>query len=272
MSVSVFRPAPTTDGGPPVPLVESHAVLQNPTAFPTVWNGIHRYMMPSTFAVWSDSKKDFQIVEVDRNEWPLLKFNYVASNRTNPFYFAEDPMFDRQSRTVTVYRPRARIHTHVDVAVWYTGGWLCKRNGQQLRPVIPFLGVSDHRILTWVGNPGIRVSQDFLDWQTFQTSFHTTPIIRNRLLSSALQATTTEESAKPAAPEPIPLPAFVARALLRDAIASEQVCPITMDPLTEGAATVTTCFHVFDREAIAVWRTRTAACPVCKQVCDITNV
>lgn len=271
MSVSIFRPDASTEDHVRAPLAESHAVLLNPITFPTVWNGVHRYMMPSTFAIWSDSKKDFQIVEVDRNEWPLLKFNYVSSVRTNPFYFAVDPMFDRQSRTVTVYRPRARIHTHVDVAVWYTGGWLCKRNGQQLRPVIPFLGVSDHRIVTWVGNPGVRISQDFLDWQTFQTSFHTTHIIRNRLLPSALHAA-AEQPAKPAAPEPVPLPAFVARALLRDAIAGEQVCPITMDPLSEGAATVTTCFHVFNRDALKEWRTRTATCPVCKQACDTTDV
>lgn len=270
MSVSIFRPPPSTERGPAVPLVESHIVLTNPSALPAVWNGVHRYMMPSLFAVWSDTRKDYQIVQVDRESWPLLTFTCIETQRSTPFFFVSDSEFDRQSRTVTVYRPRARIHTHVDVAVWYTGGWLCKRNGMQLCPVIPFLGLSDHRVIRFCANPGLYVSQDYLDWQLFQTPFHTTHIIRDRILFSPLHPSADRTGLKDEDPAPIPI--FAATALLRDAVTSEQSCAITMEPVTPGQSSVTSCFHIFDREALRKWFTRTRTCPVCKQACSTTDV
>lgn len=273
MSVSIFRAPPSTEGAPLQPLVETHEVLANPTAFPTVWNGAHRYMMPGLSAVWSDSRKTFQLVQTVRDRWPLLELECVETQRTKPFYFAMDPRgTDTASRTITVYRPRARIHTHIDVGIWFTGGWLCKRTGNQLVPVIPLMGISDHRVIRFgsTTNPGMFVSQDYLDWQTFQTPSYTTHILRNRLPA----AVPPLDQTKAKSANPVPVPEFVARALLRDAQrADDQTCPITMEPLVDGSSAVTSCFHVFNREALEEWMARQgASCPVCKQTCAVTEI
>lgn len=65
-------------------------------------------------------------------------------------------------------------------------------------------------------------------------------------------------------PVPIPLPKFVADALIRDAVAAAATCPITMEPITAASAAVTSCFHVFDANAIAIWMVDHQTCPTCK--------
>jgi hypothetical protein len=60
------------------------------------------------------------------------------------------------------------------------------------------------------------------------------------------------------------LPKFVADALIRDAVAAAATCPITMEPITVATAAVTSCFHVFDANAIAIWFTNNHTCPTCK--------
>jgi hypothetical protein len=258
------------DGGPILPEVETTRVLVNPTSFPTVWNGVHRYMMPGLFAAWSDSRKTYQLVQVNRDTWPHLLFTCTETQRSSPFYFAQDTAGpDLQSRTISVYRPRARIHTHMEVGVWFTGGWLCKRNGNTLHPVIPLMGISDARVIQYgKKNPGMYLSEEYLEWQNLQSSAYTIHILRNRLPAFVAPSETVET--KPTASV---LPAFVARALLRDAMSGDQTCPITMEALEEGAASVTSCFHVFSRDALAEWVARQgASCPVCKQKCTVTEI
>jgi hypothetical protein len=63
---------------------------------------------------------------------------------------------------------------------------------------------------------------------------------------------------------PQPLPKFVVDALIRDAVAAEATCPITMEPITAATAAVTSCFHVFDANAIAIWLVDNHTCPTCK--------
>ena len=74
-----------------------------------------------------------------------------------------------------------------------------------------------------------------------------------------------------AAPKPLPpvapLPKFVADLLIADAIAKSSVCPITMEPITAQTAATTSCFHVFDANAIAIWLTNESKCPTCKSPC-----
>lgn len=60
------------------------------------------------------------------------------------------------------------------------------------------------------------------------------------------------------------LPKFVADALIRDAVAAAANCPITMEPITADTAAVTSCFHVFDANAIAIWLADHRTCPTCK--------
>lgn len=60
------------------------------------------------------------------------------------------------------------------------------------------------------------------------------------------------------------LPKFVADALIRDAVAAAAICPITMEPISADTAAVTSCFHVFDANAIAIWLADHHTCPTCK--------
>jgi hypothetical protein len=66
------------------------------------------------------------------------------------------------------------------------------------------------------------------------------------------------------APAPPP-PAFVTALVVADAVAKADTCPITLSPITVANAAVTSCFHVFDGEAIATWLSEHKTCPVCKQ-------
>lgn len=67
-------------------------------------------------------------------------------------------------------------------------------------------------------------------------------------------------------PQPQTVPKFVADALIRDAVSRSVTCPITMEPLNPATTAVTSCFHLFDRDAIAAWlATADNACAVCKQ-------
>jgi len=74
----------------------------------------------------------------------------------------------------------------------------------------------------------------------------------------------SDEVARPNGQSLQPLPKFVADALIRDAVAANANCPITMEPITTDTAAVTSCFHVFDANAIAIWLADHRTCPTCK--------
>ncbi len=70
---------------------------------------------------------------------------------------------------------------------------------------------------------------------------------------------------------PIPLgpasgpPVFVYQALLRDAEAQTQTCPITcMSPKECGTVLFANCFHWFEKKALNTWLDGNTCCPVCK--------
>ena len=80
---------------------------------------------------------------------------------------------------------------------------------------------------------------------------------------------------RPPAPQPpvptpqpsctTPLPTFVSDALIQAAVTKEATCPITMEPITAATATVTPCYHVFDKIALASWTAAgNTTCPTCK--------
>ena len=68
------------------------------------------------------------------------------------------------------------------------------------------------------------------------------------------------------------IPSRIARLIAQDAEVAGEVCPITMDTITATNCSVTSCFHVFDRDAIAQWMVNNTACPVCKQACSVAIV
>jgi hypothetical protein len=258
-----------------------------PNTYPSAFNGFGERMLHSRIAVWSYLKNDYQIYQVNREDYPAIRLIPTNSERTYPFYFAVGPS-DRQSRTFTLYRPRARIHSHVDMAIWHTGGWLCRKHTVNtmsgfvsLEPVIPILNVSEPMKLQWVGNVGLNTQgcEAFYSWVQFQTPTHTRPIIHNRIMlrSSVYWEEDTDASltptlpALPASPTPDPIPLFVAETLLEKAILMNDMCTISMEPFKKGEAVATSCFHLFQREALAEWRVKHTTCPVCKKECATTN-
>ena len=55
--------------------------------------------------------------------------------------------------------------------------------------------------------------------------------------------------------------------------AANDTCPISTNPISPITASVTTCFHVFETEAINEWIARNPVntpCPVCRKVCMAT--
>ena len=66
------------------------------------------------------------------------------------------------------------------------------------------------------------------------------------------------------------IPQHVVRALLRDAAMQDEVCAITGEDLDVTNGAVTTCFHLFEKNAIAKWLSMHNSqdkCPVCNAKC-----
>jgi len=68
----------------------------------------------------------------------------------------------------------------------------------------------------------------------------------------------------------IEIPCHAILALLRDAAIQGSVCPITTDEIDIANGAVTSCFHIFEKNAIATWLASDKSkkqCPVCKKEC-----
>jgi hypothetical protein len=71
-----------------------------------------------------------------------------------------------------------------------------------------------------------------------------------------------------------PIPKRIAMLIAEDACKKDESCPISMEVLTVDTMAVTTCFHVFNQDAIAGWfaQSDSKTCPVCRASCEITQV
>ena len=77
----------------------------------------------------------------------------------------------------------------------------------------------------------------------------------------------------PAAPSMVAIQAIpkrIAWMVAEDASKNEEKCPITMEPISPITASVTSCFHAFESEAIASWLTNHDTCPQCRNKCVAT--
>jgi hypothetical protein len=66
-------------------------------------------------------------------------------------------------------------------------------------------------------------------------------------------------------------PAYVCDLLIGDAVTKGEMCPIMCDSLTKDGSVVTSCFHIFGREAFAQWRKKSSECPTCRAKCSVTK-
>lgn len=70
---------------------------------------------------------------------------------------------------------------------------------------------------------------------------------------------------------PLYLPERVGHLLIDNAFKGDDSCPITAIPFSElPSITVTSCFHVFESDAIRTWMQDSSQCPVCR--CSVTNM
>lgn len=240
----------------------------SPTSFPIVWRHSLHDMVPPRFAVWYPQRMDFQIFDIARQPNHSFVLKPTRTDRTNPFYFAIQNGGDRQSRTVTLYKPRASKHTHVDVGIWFTGTWLCRRTSNRLQASIPILGVSDPGEFPFKGNIGIYRNQVFIHWSDDYSPDYVREIIHNRKIYTSLHAVEDQEI-KPVISE---MPRYVAELLIKDAVKREELCPITMEPITLETTAITSCFHMFERNGIQTWLLTKSECPVCKKACSLTTL
>jgi hypothetical protein len=78
----------------------------------------------------------------------------------------------------------------------------------------------------------------------------------------------SQHGARGGAPPPAPVaPRHVLEILKQDAISKGDSCPISFTPFAEcGSITITSCFHLFETEALQTWLGTNRLCPTCKQL------
>ena len=67
------------------------------------------------------------------------------------------------------------------------------------------------------------------------------------------------------------IPPHIISAILRDAVMQGQECPITASELDVSNGAVTSCFHLFEKNAIMKWLMLPESkekCPVCNKPCN----
>lgn len=66
-----------------------------------------------------------------------------------------------------------------------------------------------------------------------------------------------------------PFPKHLVGQILATAEAANQLCAITMEPIRTATAAITSCGHIFQRDAIAHWLSAHTTCPECRQPCRV---
>jgi hypothetical protein len=110
-------------------------------------------------------------------------------------------------------------------------------------------------------------------WVTQPPALHVVPVLVPANPVNAVNP------ANPANPANIfmrlkPIPKRIAWLIAEDASKSNESCPILAEPISPLTSAVTSCFHVFDCEAINEWFVRNPVntqCPVCREVCLFTK-
>jgi hypothetical protein len=68
-----------------------------------------------------------------------------------------------------------------------------------------------------------------------------------------------------AARAPTKIPPFVMELLVKNAMEKNEVCSITLQPFSDlSKLGITSCFHLFDYEAIQTWQEEKDSCPTCR--------
>jgi hypothetical protein len=113
-------------------------------------------------------------------------------------------------------------------------------------------------------------------WKGFELG----PLTERAGVNLAVSLWSIQVATPPAAPPTVPpavpsvaiepIPKRIAWLIAEDAAKQEEKCPITMEPISPITASVTSCFHTFDSEAIATWLVNHTTCPQCRKKCEAT--
>ena len=188
--------------------------------------------------------------------------------------------------TQTDHRPIHSIHSAGHGDLYYnildntvtTGQWhaIASKKGQG-RVVRPMTWRLTTKSLNYTGPRGIRMY----------------PVIEISNISTTLPPSKTSTFIPILAPEEVPIvvvpvapvgpkiytmsviPQHAVRAFLRDAAMQEETCPITGNDIDIENGAITSCFHLFEKNAIATWLAMPASqdkCPVCNYKCNSFTV
>jgi len=84
--------------------------------------------------------------------------------------------------------------------------------------------------------------------------------------SALLQEVLGQIYGEPKRQAPQQLPKHVQEILLADAVRTKKDCPIAMEPITLANGSVTSCGHIFTKEALTHWLKQHDTCPECRSI------
>jgi hypothetical protein len=231
------------------------------TSNPRIWGTDFKTFLFPLFAVYFEKQKRFGLYRVKVAGIYHIIEPY-RTERTDPYYL--NPTGNPSNHPLEVYAVNAQF----PFCIWFQEAWLCRKNGSHLSPVIPVM-----KLTNFLNNCKYT--------KYFSTTVYESPAAINwvhqyEMIDKSLVRLATD-IALPIPHTPAtelvlpPIPAFVATLLIEDAIAKKQDCSITMEPISATTATVTSCYHVFNKDAIQQWLERNTSCPVCKQKCTLSS-
>ena len=213
-------------------------VLPQVFAVPKTWVGRRGYALVR----WSDGGPD-----ADKNNRTIHAFR--ALNHQGRFYNVIANQFQRDRREISTKKSSGRV---VSTATW-------NHRGQSLE----YVNGPDRITYPIINMPAVNI-----------------PAMKNNTFIPIV-AQVPAQAPAPAQAPPVPvqkpsyviskIPQHAVRALLRDAAMTEEVCAITGEEIDIGNGAVTSCFHLFEKNAIATWLAMPNSrdkCPVCNELCN----
>jgi len=210
-------------------------VLPQVFAVPKTWAGRRGY----TLVRWADGGPD-----ADKNNRTIHVFRNV--NHQARFYNVIANNFQRDRREISTKKSSGRV---ISTAIW-------NHRGQSLE----YVDGPDRSTYPIVNMPAANI-----------------PIINTGTFIPIVNEAPPVPVTAPVPPVHKPsyiiskIPQHTIRALLRDAAMSEEVCAITGEELDVTNGAVTSCFHLFEKNAIATWLAMPNSrdkCPVCNEHCN----
>lgn len=231
------------------------------TSNPSVWGYDYKNFLYPIFAIYYEKYNRFGMFRVRVAESYHIIEPY-KTERNIPFYFHATGNPEEPPTEVYI------INSQFSFCTWFQKGWLCKKNGTGMSPVFPVMKISNcAKNCSYTKHCSVAIYESPAAIEWVDRVKRSDKAVSRLAVRNAVFMPYSYAPPKAVTPRIPALPAYVTTLLLEDAIAKKQDCPITMEPITKEFAAVTSCYHVFDRDAIASWLTSHTTCPVCKQTC-----